>query len=186
MENILIKNTSFSEYEARIKLLVLSFSVQFENFASKSLVLILNLDEQAISLGNNSQALSMNQKIQLMLDSKFFSKKDKQSIITFMSIRNQFMHNSNAKSLESCLSFLTGKDKFIENAYLKKKEENEKAGGERAANVKKDEEINEKELRSYDISEKEKLLFKSWVSLASDVADSFEKVFIKISEERKF
>lgn len=179
MENIIIRNTPFSDYEARIKLLVLHYSLTFENFASSSLRIILNLDEQTASLGNTSKALSMNQKVQLMLDTKFFDKNDRENIMTFMVIRNQFMHNSSAKSFESCLSFLTSKDKFITEAYVNSKNEDEKA-----AKLKESEEINEKELLLYDVSDNEKLLFKSWIFLASTVIKSFEKVFKRISEER--
>jgi len=139
MENNLIKNTPFSEYEARLKLLVLLYSLQ---------------------------ALSMNHKVQLMLDTIFFNSKDKASITAFMAIRNQFMHNSDAKSLESCLSFLNGTETFIQNAYWTNKKNNQ-------------------ELLQYEITEKEKVLFKSWVSLASDVLGSFEKVFNRVIEERK-
>ncbi|AZQ57620.1 hypothetical protein EJ994_01920 [Maribacter sp. MJ134] len=184
MENI-ITNTPFSVYEARIKLLVLHYSLAFEDFASSSLRIILNLDEENESLGNTSKALSMNQKVQLMLDSKLFDKNDRENIITFMSIRNQFMHNSSAKSFESCLSFLTGKANYITKAYNTSKKADEKACGEKAAKLKKDEEINDKELLLYDVSDTEKLLFKSWIFLASTVIKSFEKVLKIISEERK-
>ncbi|MBO0593991.1 hypothetical protein I2486_21535 [Cellulophaga sp. E16_2] len=185
MENIITKNTPFSVYEARIKLLVLHYSLAFENFASSSLMVILNLDSESASLGNTSKALSMNQKVQLMLDTRFFDNYDKENIITFMSIRNQFMHNSSAKSFESCLSFLTGKDTFIKKVYFNEKTTAEKAGGEKAAKWKESEEINDKELLLYDVNDNEKILFKSWISLAAVVIESFEKVFIRISEERK-
>lgn len=186
MKNINIEHIPFSEYEAKTKLLILYYSLVFEDFASSSLRLILNLDERIISLGNTSKALSMNQKVQLMLDTNFFDKTDKENIITFMSIRNQFMHNSSAKSLETCLSFLTGKDKYIVNAYNNKKQEEEKTGGEKAAKAKKSEENNNKELLQFDISDNEKLLYKSWMSLAEDVIKSFKKVFEKISKERGY
>ncbi|UNY98784.1 hypothetical protein MQE36_00160 [Zhouia spongiae] len=185
MDKLIIKDTSLSAYEARVKLLVLSNSVNFENLASSCLRIILNLDENAISIGNSSHALSMNQKVQLLLDTKFFDKTNKANTQVFMSIRNQFMHNSAAKSFESCLSFLSGTDTFMENAYWKKRKMNQKIGGEIAAKDTKDEKTNNHELLPFNITEKEKLLYKSWISLTEDVIWSFEKTIKKIFKERK-
>ena len=185
MGNIITKGTGFTEYEARIKLLVLYYSLGFENFASSSLMAILSLDLESASLGNTSKALSMNQKVQLMLDTNFFDSNEKENIITFMSIRNQFMHNSLAISFESCLSFLTGKDTFIKKIYFNEKTKAEEAGGEKAAKWKESEEINDKELLLYDLNDTEKLLFKSWLSLTLIIVESFEKVLERISKERK-
>ncbi|RKN83358.1 hypothetical protein [Ulvibacterium marinum] len=185
MENLLIKNTSFSEYEARIKLVTLYYSLTFEEFASDFLRIVLNQNDEAVSLGNSSKALSFNQKVQLLLDAKAFEKDDKKKIEYFMSIRNQFMHNSAAITLESCMSFLTGIDKKIEEGYWKTKRANEEAGGEKAAKELADEEQNEKELMKYDVSEREKLLYKCWINLASDVIGSFKNALTRISKQRK-
>ena len=180
MENIIIKDTRFSEYEARIKLLVLSYSLTFENLASQFLIKALKFDESAISMGNTSQALSMNQKVTLLLDTKLLDKDHKKYFKTFIEIRNQFMHNAAVKSIEDCLSFLDGAELFIEKAYRKKKEVNEKAGGARAAKEKADEELNDRELQNYDVNNKEKLLYKYWISLAEDVIIGFEKMLKRI------
>ncbi|MBW8199536.1 hypothetical protein [Flagellimonas abyssi] len=180
MENIITKGTGFSEYEARIKVLVLSSSVRFENLASMFLRTVLKLEDSAISTGNTSQALSMNQKLILLLDSKLLDKEYKKYIKTFFDIRNQFVHNASAKSFEDCLTFLDGTENFLEKKYKDKRTANEKAGGERAAKEKADDEINNMELLSFNISDKEKLLYKYWVSLAEDVIIGFEKMMAKI------
>lgn len=160
MENIIIRGTNLTEYEARIKLLVLNYSLSFESLASDFLSRILTLDRTSKSLGNTNQALSMEQKVALMLDTNFFnSERDKKFIAQFQSIRNQFMHNANVKSFESCLLYLDGAEKFLERVYLEKKRALEKAGGEKAAKDKADEKINDMELQCFDINEKEKLLY---------------------------
>ncbi|MFX0558645.1 hypothetical protein ACOCEA_17720 [Maribacter sp. CXY002] len=180
MENKIIKGTEFSEYEARIKVLVLSFSVQLENLASKFLKSALKLDDGAISLGNTGQALSMNHKLTLMLDSKLLDPEYKKYIKAFFEIRNQFVHNAKAKTFEDCLSFLKGTETFMEKSYLKKKNENERAGGTRAEKEKADEETNDKELMLFDISDKEKLLYKYWISLCEDVIIGFERIALRV------
>ena len=178
MRNIIVNGTPFSEYEAKIKLLVLSYSLKFESLASDLLSLVLSIDRSSKSIGNTSYALSMNQKVTLLLDTKLFAKTDKESIKQFQEIRNQFMHNASAKSFEICFSYISGAEKVLERAYLAKKEENEKAGGERAMRVKADDEFNKLELQSFNISDKEKLLYKYWISLTDDVIDSFEKALL--------
>lgn len=142
MENTIIKNTGFIEYEAKIKLLVLSFSLRFESLTSDFLSKILNMDRESKSLGNTSEALSMDQKVSLMVDTNYFDKTDKRTIRLFQSIRNQCIHNNAAISFESCLSFLNGSEKKFIEAYQSKKVANKKAGGEKAAKEKADEEIN--------------------------------------------
>src|SRR5690606_39254240 len=99
----------------------------------------------------------------------------------FFDIRNQFVHNASAKSFEDCLSFLVGTEKFMENEYNKKKIANKKAGGKHAIKEEADEAINDKELLSFNISDKEKLLYKYWISLGEDVIIRFEKMLAKIS-----
>jgi|GEM_PF-6896998 len=189
MENNIIKGTSYSEYEAMIKLLVLDYSVRFENLASDYLKIVMRLDDSAVSLGSTSQALTMNQKLVLLLDSKMLEKDSKKYFRTFFNIRNQFVHNASVKSFEDCLLFLDGAEKFMEKAFISKKIANEKAGGERAAKEKRDNEENEETLRPFDISDKEKQLFKYWISLAEDVVNGFEnmksKAYIMIGKYRK-
>ena len=180
MENNLLHGTHFSEYEAKIKLYVLSNSLRIENIISDFLGEILTLNRLSKSLGNTSQALSMNQKVNLMLDTSYFQASDKINIQHFQGIRNQFMHNIAAISLESCFSFLNGAEKSIEKQYLEHKLAAEKAGGEKLAQSKEDEEINNKELESFDVTNKEKLLFNYLIFLMGKVIESFEKSLQKL------
>jgi len=180
VENKIIENTSFTEYEARIKLLVLFYSVIFEKLSSQFLIKKLGLDESAISFGNTSKSLSFNQKINLLLDSKLLDKDYKKYIDTFFEIRNQFLHNSEVKSLKDCISLLNGKERFMEKAYREKKERHIKLGGEIAEKEIQDELKNEKDLLLFDIDEEEKKLYKYWISLSEDVIIGFRNMLSNI------
>jgi hypothetical protein len=104
---------NFSDEEARIRLLVLSFSLQVESLISRFLNFILNIKEPSLSLGNKSSSLSMNQKFNLMIDTKYFPVESKAQFITFMSIRNQFMHNTDATSFVDCIKNLDGIENYL-------------------------------------------------------------------------
>ncbi len=98
---------------------ILSYSLMVENFSSIFLSTLLDISDfkESKSLGNKSGNLSFNQKIDLLIDIKALNKKEKSKFLTFMSIRNQFMHNIDADNYENCLKNIDGAEKFLLKTY---------------------------------------------------------------------
>jgi hypothetical protein len=98
---------------------VLLSALYLEGFVSYFLAGLLNVKdvENSYSFGHTSKSLSFNQKVNLLIDIGALNKADQNKFITFMEIRNQFMHNLNAKTYELCLSYLAGRDKFLLKTY---------------------------------------------------------------------
>ena len=142
----------FTRDEARIRLLVLAFSLKIEGLVSHFLGQILNIDKPSKSLGNTSSSLSLNQKVNLLLDTKYFTKEDSKTMLVFMEIRNQFMHNEEAKSFKDCLRFLDGRNNYLINKYP-----NDKVG-------------------------EEEILEQCWNDLTGDVITSIKKVMERVKE----
>jgi len=97
---------------------VLEYSLLLEDFVSLELAKLLEIKnyKTSKSLGNGSSSLSVNQKLNLLLDVENLTKDDKTTIEHFMSIRNQFMHNVDASSY----SYVIGKLDGLENKLRKK------------------------------------------------------------------
>ncbi|WP_317897124.1 hypothetical protein [Aurantibacillus circumpalustris] len=102
-----------------IKVEVLKTSLYLENITSAFLAKLIGIDNvnETYSFSNKGSALSFSQKIHLLIDVGALSKEDKNKFFTFLEIRNQFMHNINAESYEQCVSFLSGKKKFLLEYY---------------------------------------------------------------------
>jgi hypothetical protein len=98
---------------------ILTFALLLENFSSIFLSGLLGIKDYQNSkcFGNTNSNLSFNQKINLLIDIGALSSNERNKFITFMEIRNQFMHNLSADSYESCYSFLVGKEKFVLKTY---------------------------------------------------------------------
>ena len=110
-----------SETDIEKKIIVLNYSLQLEEIASKSLAYLLDIEdtEDSKSLGNTNTTLSFNQKINLLLDSKSIVKEEKIKFDIFMSIRNQFMHNLNINTFSDAYDKLTGTEKKLRMLYPK-------------------------------------------------------------------
>lgn len=97
---------------------VLNISLHIERTISQLLGDLLNINTAASKLlSNKSNALSFNTKVLLLLDMKAIDENDKNKLRTFMEIRNQFMHNLDAKSFEECFKFIDGKDNYLKKIY---------------------------------------------------------------------
>ena len=98
---------------------VLRYSLAMELIVSNSMALLLGteLAEDTLCFGNKSTALSFNQKINLLIDMAALDKEVKAKFLTFMEVRNQFMHNATANSYENCFANLDGKDAFVLKHY---------------------------------------------------------------------
>ncbi|WP_271407468.1 hypothetical protein [Tenacibaculum soleae] len=89
---------------------VLSYSLELEYYVSLELAKLLDIKDfkNSKSLGNKSSSLSLNQKLNLLLDFETISSKEKSIIESFSSIRNQFMHNIDATSYEYVINQISG------------------------------------------------------------------------------
>lgn len=98
---------------------ILTFALLLENLSSIFLSGLLGIKDyrNTKSFGSTNSSLSFNQKINLLIDIGALSSLERNKFLTFMEIRNQFMHNLSADSFESCYSFLEGKEKFILKNY---------------------------------------------------------------------
>lgn len=98
---------------------VLEYSLMIENLCSFFLSGLLGISDykKSKSLGNTGSSLSFNQKVELLIDIQALDSKEKSKYMTFMSIRNQFMHNIDADSYEKCFNHLKGTDNFLLAAY---------------------------------------------------------------------
>ncbi|MDP2385135.1 MAG: hypothetical protein Q8M29_02070 [Bacteroidota bacterium] len=101
---------------------VLLSALYVEGYVSHFLARLLNVKDpdKSMSFGHTGKALSFNQKVNLLIDVGALKKEDQTKFITFMEIRNQFMHNMNAKTYELCFSYIKGKDKFLLGMYPQK------------------------------------------------------------------
>jgi hypothetical protein len=108
------------------RLAVLFSSLMIENMLSTFLAGMLDIDrskiEETYSFSNKSSALSFNAKLNLFIDVGALDKGQRNKFITFMEIRNQFVHNLNAYNYEMCVTrFLPEKKNFLLSLYKPKK-----------------------------------------------------------------
>ena len=98
---------------------VLGRALFLEAMTSGFLMTLLDIKDMANSsvFGNKSGCLSFNQKIDLLIEMGSLSFEDRSKFKAFMEIRNQFMHNIDAKNYELCFKHLEGKEKYILRLY---------------------------------------------------------------------
>lgn len=98
----------------------LSHSLIIEKAVSWYLATCLGIEEDvrnSKSFSNKSSALTLMQKVNLILDLGIIEKKSIWKFEMFMSIRNQFMHNSEAETYEQCIGFIEGAKTKILKEY---------------------------------------------------------------------
>jgi hypothetical protein len=97
----------------------LSTALIVESMTSVFLAKLLGIEDYRNSkvLGNKGGTLSFNQKIDLLIEIGALPLASRTKFQTFMELRNQFMHNVEAKTYESCLGFLNGKDVYLLKTY---------------------------------------------------------------------
>lgn len=93
--------------------------MNLENFVSYELATQLDIQDfkKSKSLGNGSSSLTINQKLNLLLDVENINKREKATIENFMSIRNQFMHNIDAISYTYVIDKLDGLETKLKKQY---------------------------------------------------------------------
>jgi len=110
-----------------IKSEVLKTSLILENMTSNFLAGLIGVDKSPIetySFGSRSTALSFNQKILLLIDIGALERNTRIKFLTFMAVRNQFMHNILATSYEVCVrKCLSDEDGKYITKYVKKEEQ---------------------------------------------------------------
>ncbi len=103
--------------EKRIQ--VLRYSLILEKQASLELsnLLLISDISKTKSLGNKSESLSFNQKINILVDSGVVGTDYKPKFQHFMSIRNQFMHNIDADTYEKVINQFDGLLSYLKKNY---------------------------------------------------------------------
>ncbi|MDP1814271.1 MAG: hypothetical protein Q8K92_07445 [Leadbetterella sp.] len=103
--------------EKRIQ--VLKYSLILEKQASLELSNLLFIKDisKTKSLGNKSESLSFNQKINILVDSGVVDTDYKKKFQHFMSIRNQFMHNIDSDTYEKVINQFDGLFNFLRKNY---------------------------------------------------------------------
>lgn len=99
---------------------VLNYALIMEHFTSmflKELFGVTKSKEETFCFGNKGTSLSFDTKIYLLMDIGAMDKSSKSKFLAFMAIRNQFMHNLDAKSYEECFAFLDGTESFLLKTY---------------------------------------------------------------------
>lgn len=98
---------------------ILGTSLLIESLTSAFISGLLGIKDfrNSKTLGNKSTSLSFKQKIDLLIDLGALDSDKKNKFLSFMEIRNQFMHNLDAASYTKCFSYLPGKEKFVLELY---------------------------------------------------------------------
>jgi uncharacterized protein YktA (UPF0223 family) len=98
---------------------VLQQALIVEGFTSMFLGGLLRIKNipNSRAFGNTGSALSFKNKIDLLMDMGVLNDDLKAKFITFMEIRNQFMHNMSASTYVDCFKNLSGKQKWILGIY---------------------------------------------------------------------
>lgn len=98
---------------------ILQCSLLVEDFTSLFIAQLLNIKnyKETKSLGNMSGNLSFSQKVNLLIDMEALSPNERSKTQAFMEIRNQFMHNIEAKDYVTCFKYLADKKKFLLKTY---------------------------------------------------------------------
>jgi hypothetical protein len=103
--------------EKRIQ--VLKYSLILEKQASLELsnLLLISDISKTKSLGNKSESLSFNQKINILVDTDVVGTDYKPKFQHFMTIRNQFMHNIDADTYEKVINQNDGLLRYLKKYY---------------------------------------------------------------------
>lgn len=102
----------------KLKLEILNNSLFFEFMVSYSLCELLDIDyDTSNSFGNKSNSLSLFAKVGLLLDMKTIDKDDSKKLISYMEIRNKFMHDYKCRSFVDCFNVIKSTGKYLLKLY---------------------------------------------------------------------
>jgi hypothetical protein len=97
---------------------ILESALSIERNLSILLANILSVKvENSKTLGNKSSSLSFNTKADILLDTDYISKVDKQKFTLFMEIRNQFAHNKSCETYSDMLTIVDRCEKRLQDLF---------------------------------------------------------------------
>lgn len=99
------------------KVLFISLAIEKNTSFFLGQLLKINNTLDSRTLGNKNSSLSLNTKIDLLIDIGALDSDLKKVFLAFMEVRNQLMHNIEVTNYERCFSFLEGKDTFLIKRY---------------------------------------------------------------------
>lgn len=103
-----------TDYEKEIKLTVLEYSLIMEEIITHWCSMWLEIDQKtSVTLGNTKMALPLNQKVQLLIDTKFLETTEQWKIDYFFQIRNKFLHVADINSFTECIKLVRNREKFL-------------------------------------------------------------------------
>lgn len=102
--------------EIRNEVLVTALTI--ESMTSTFLAFLLGIEDSTNKLSfKGSTALSFNSKVMLLIDIGALDYADRTLFLTFMEVRNVFMHNIEASTFVKCFSYMEGKEAWILKKY---------------------------------------------------------------------
>lgn len=98
---------------------ILKYALRIEEMTSVFLAARLGIKDRLSSrtLGTKGSTLSLNTKVDLLIDIALLNANNKNKYQAFMELRNQLMHNSLAESFEMCYHFIPQTEKFVLKNY---------------------------------------------------------------------
>jgi hypothetical protein len=118
------------KHDRSLRTMIMEHSLHLEKNLSIFLKIILGFDINSKSSSfDGSEALMLNNKINLLTDTNFINNESKNSLKCFMRIRNILMHNVDANTSTLCLDLIKGNFSraSLVKEYIKEKYENEEA-----------------------------------------------------------
>ncbi len=105
------KSFPFSAYELikNKRALVMECSVAVEQMISNQVCLLMDIDRKSSKLfGIGSSSLSFNQKVDFLVELKYYNKVQKEKLNRFAEIRNKFAHVGEISTFQECFILLSG------------------------------------------------------------------------------
>jgi hypothetical protein len=116
------------DYNRDLRAQILICSIREEEAASEILKNLLRLVKpNSKTLDNKSSSLSFKNKIDLLYDIDDLNKDDYTSLLKFMEIRNQFIHNPNCSSFNDLEKESPDSAKYLKATFENKIEDSEKS-----------------------------------------------------------
>jgi hypothetical protein len=116
------------DYNKPLRAHVLICSVREEEAASEAIKSLLRLVKpESKTLDNKSSSLSFKNKIDLLYDIDDLNKEEYTSLIKFMEIRNQFIHNPNCNSFQDLEKEAPELPKYLSTQFKNETEDKEKS-----------------------------------------------------------
>ncbi|MBX2983371.1 MAG: hypothetical protein KF843_11910 [Flavobacteriales bacterium] len=97
---------------------VLHTALQLEWYSVRMLAILLDVDRNnSVVCGNTSRSLSFDARMQLLMEMRAWGPEHKTKLLWFMQLRNQMMHNYDARTMVECMSFTQVKPKELLKAF---------------------------------------------------------------------